>query len=705
MNQTQRNTRFVQWSSLLVAVWMLGTVFAAFWMPGADVAVLHAEAPGAVLVIAPPTTTVTVGAVFSVTVRVHTAQVVNAAAAYVNFDPAQLQVSQLVTGTAFSTVLQSEFDNTRGHVNFAAGALGQSLPNTDFTLLTIVFKAGGATEGTPLTFSSLDPRRSDVTSGGSSVLDYAEAGAVVVRSPATPTHTPTVTPVTPMPTPTLVTPMPTPTLVTPMPTPTLVTPMPTPAPGTLRILRVEPSQGVNNLANEVTIYGTGLRADTQLSLSGIALSSIALTDYALTDAQGTQATALVPANLPAGVYTVIATNPDGATATLAEGYTAIDASRVDLSVSDSHLWFDPLPVRQAAETELGITVLRSGGTAPLTGVRVAFYQDEIVPANLLGTQDVPPMADGNGVVEAVQISWTPTESGTHVIYGVVDPDNVIQEGSEGNNVARWTLEIQPPTTAEDTIPPAIAAFTVNNGAQSPTQPEVTLTSAASDEGSGVASMYIIERVYNNAARYWVAMQQTGWIDYSPTYAMTLSASGGLHYFQIWVADGAGNISRSSANTSLNYIRPEDTVRAGQIRIYRLALAAGDRLIANVTPTRGDPDLFVWGENGALLDYSMEFDLEPETINLEITQAGIYQIEVYGYLDSAYAMDLAPSQQQAVQTADAVASLRAADSPNSKSVPTTPSVALNSAPPGQQAIPAAPTTTPASGSLYLPLVRR
>jgi hypothetical protein len=71
-------------------------------------------------------------------------------------------------------------------------------------------------------------------------------------------------------------------------------------------------------------------------------------------------------------------------------------------------------------------------------------------------------------------------------------------------------------------------------------------------------------------------------------------------------------------------------------------------------------------------------------------AGTYQIEVYGYTDSVYGISLSPTLRT---------QLAAASTLNNKAVPEAPSVALEAAPSGQQALPAAPNLS----NIFLPLI--
>jgi formylglycine-generating enzyme required for sulfatase activity len=138
--------------------------------------------PGDVLLaVAPAGTAVQLGETFTVTVRVQTTQPVDSAGAYLNFDPAVLQVAAVTAGSTFSTLLQNQFDNTQGTFDFEAGAaLGGGAPTSDFVLATILFTATHPSTGTPLTFVSQNPRRSDIYYAGNSVLDRLENGSVRV---------------------------------------------------------------------------------------------------------------------------------------------------------------------------------------------------------------------------------------------------------------------------------------------------------------------------------------------------------------------------------------------------------------------------------------------------------------------------------------------------------------------------------------------
>jgi hypothetical protein len=508
----------------------------------------------------------------------------------------------------------------------------------------------------------------------------------------TPTVTPTVTPTgTATPTPTgTATPTPTGTATpTPTGTPTVMpTATPTVLPEMLRLDRIEPAQGLDSAPNEVTIYGASLRPDTAIRIGGVLLRR-----FVLADVEGAQATAVVPSGLAPGRHDVVASNPDGASFTLPGAYTAIESARLDLSVSDADLWFDPLPVRQDRAVTTGVNVHRAGGDQPLGGVEVAFYLADANPATLLGVAMLPLLEAGVEVIDSATLSWTPPSPGQYTIAAVVDPDNRIEEADEANNRAQWTLAVLPPAASGDLTPPTVTQLTLDNGAQWTTAPTALLTLDAFDD-VGVTAMYLVERVYNNAARQWIAVQQSGWIDFSAGYELRFAPVGGARYVQGWVADAAGNISPISRRGMINYLPEQDALLEGQVRVHRVYLQRGEALTAAVTALSGDPDLYVWDEAGALVAHSNQDYLNPDQAVLVAAAAGFYQIEVHGYRDSVYTLALTVGAQAAQVTQQM---------PSSKPLPAAPAVAPASAPPGQQALPAPPTE--AAWRLFLPVTVR
>jgi len=143
------------------------------------------------IVTVPGTSNVTVGSEFDVVVQVQAgAQQVDTAQAYLNFDPAKVQVVSITAGSALAVPVQSTHDNGAGTLGYAAFTLS-AFPTGTFTLCTVRFSAT-TTGTTSLTFNAVDPRKTDVFRGVS-VLSSATNGSVVAAAATSPTATHTET--------------------------------------------------------------------------------------------------------------------------------------------------------------------------------------------------------------------------------------------------------------------------------------------------------------------------------------------------------------------------------------------------------------------------------------------------------------------------------------------------------------------------------
>ena len=300
-------------------------------------------------------------------------------------------------------------------------------------------------------------------------------------------------------------------------------------------------------------------------------------------------------------------------------------------------------------------------------------------------------------MEPVFINWDTTGlAGTVAIFAAIDPNQVITETSELNNVASRHLVILPP--AGDESPPVVTNLQVNGGAASTDDPQVVIAIEAEDTGgSGVSSMYLVEREFNSSARQWVAIQRTGWVDFQSPYTMTLTSRGGVRYIQAWAADGAGNISETIYKTRIDYIPSSDMVLAGQVRIYRRAVSEGQAVQVTLETLSGDADLYVWSPDGNESEVS-NGDTITDTVSFTALQAGTYQIEVYGYQTSEYQLSIAIGSGATVQTVQRV--YLDAD----KTERTQPVISPSNEPEGNSAVPAAPVISDSGPHrLYLALV--
>ena len=140
--------------------------------------------------IAPPAGPLLRGTTFVAQLWLETTPLaVDGVAAYLTFDPAILQVKQIVVSDLLSARLEETFDNSQGQIRFAAGSLSTVL-NGSLPLATIEFDTVGL--GTSkLTFLRSDGAQSEATYDGESILaDTADVAIHIVDQLAPPLFLP-----------------------------------------------------------------------------------------------------------------------------------------------------------------------------------------------------------------------------------------------------------------------------------------------------------------------------------------------------------------------------------------------------------------------------------------------------------------------------------------------------------------------------------
>jgi hypothetical protein len=386
-------------------------------------------------------------------------------------------------------------------------------------------------------------------------------------------------------------------------------------------------------------------------------------------------------------------NPGGSAVKLRAGYTVIDAQGIDLAVRDSDLWFDP-PNPQTGETaQIGLNIHRSGGSDSVAA-RASFVLGEPASGAPLGEAVTRPLEVGNDVIGTAVVTWTPGTPGEYMVSAVVDPQGTTAESSEANNTAHWSITVLPPA-AEDTDqqPPRIDMLVVAGGSQVSRTATVSVTVTASDEGgSGLASLYLTERVYSNAARQWVVLKESGWVPFVNNQTIGLSPTGGGRYIQVWVADAAGNRTPTGEQRLVNFVPANQAIWEGQVHVYRMALAAGQALEARLQVANGDADLYLWDAGGTLVSYSNQAGEATDLVLKQSASGGMYQVEVFGYTDSVYQLSL--QVQTAEQTQQAIGGSSA------KPLPAHPVVTVQQTPASKQGLP-----IPVRRGLYLPIVEK
>ena len=186
-------------------VWLTLVVFVVT-MP-MSTAPVHAESSDVSFSIDPSIANVQRGEVFTIHIKVDaSAQSVDGAQTYINFDPNYLRVidtsgnetDQIINGelynTAWPDVLTNMVNNSTGQIDYAAGkGIGGSSSNTMFTLATIRFKAIIQTynTSTAITFNTSIPRATKAACGLDTVTGTIIDGTVInSAAPPVPDTTP-----------------------------------------------------------------------------------------------------------------------------------------------------------------------------------------------------------------------------------------------------------------------------------------------------------------------------------------------------------------------------------------------------------------------------------------------------------------------------------------------------------------------------------
>jgi hypothetical protein len=143
------------------------------------------------MVIDPAAKTVGVNESFSVDIKtiISEGEGVDSAGAHLDFDATYLEVVSITPGTALGFVLQNEYDNTGGTIDYVAGVgIGSPAVTDDFVLATVGLHAKAATPpgGTAVTFIFTPAARQTCAySGGDNLLDAGAVGdgSVIITGP------------------------------------------------------------------------------------------------------------------------------------------------------------------------------------------------------------------------------------------------------------------------------------------------------------------------------------------------------------------------------------------------------------------------------------------------------------------------------------------------------------------------------------------
>lgn len=327
---------------------------------------------------------------------------------------------------------------------------------------------------------------------------------------------------------------------------------------------------------------------------------------------------------------------------------------------------------------------------------------------LIGEGNIP-LLGANGSSSTTDVTWAPPVADTYTIYAVIDPDLQVTEQDESNNAVQRSVVVLP--ASPDQLAPSVDTFVINDGSLLTGERNVSLFVTASDAGlaeavgteiaSGVSGIFFVEYHYNNTIKTWVPVQTSaGWLGYPSAaggYPWQLTSDVGMKYIQAWAVDQTGNMSAMPRRAYVNYTPSTQVLAAGQARIHRFTLSAGDQLLVRVAPISGDPDIYLWAPDyeTRLPWYSNLGAGQLDELNVTAPVDGVYQLEVFGYSATEYLMTIKVTS--AVNAAAMPDSATGID-PN-KSAPVAPITPIDQEPETVYGL------TPPQTHLYLPVIQR
>jgi hypothetical protein len=227
----------------------------------------------------------------------------------------------------------------------------------------------------------------------------------------------------------------------------------------------------------------------------------------------------------------------------------------------------------------------------------------------------------------------------------------------------------------DTVAPT-GNLEIKHRAQVTNEVTVTLTFTATDNPGGTGVVWMMVREWgwdmsqgwhdmHGGGEHYGGMNHMGtWQPFTDTAGWPLSPLPGVKYVTAWFADAAWNISQP-ATARINLVPQPASLRLGEGHHYRYTLQAGQAVTISLHVISGDPDLYVWqpGHLG-VPDWASNVHSGDEQVSLVAPATGVYLVEVRGYTDAVYDLNL-----QTNNPADS-AGLQAAPD---KSLPTAPLV--------------------------------
>jgi hypothetical protein len=176
----------------LIVITILSVVTAAAVTP---VSTALADGAAVDLVLVPGSQMIEAGQSFAIDIQAQcNDQPVDGVQAYLDFDPEFIEVQSILPGNALDTVLQSDYDNQLGTLDFSAGKMTPPFPSANFILATINLKTHIISNtAITLNFHLAEPRNTFVDYGGVNVLRSAINVTINIYVPTSPSPEPPAT--------------------------------------------------------------------------------------------------------------------------------------------------------------------------------------------------------------------------------------------------------------------------------------------------------------------------------------------------------------------------------------------------------------------------------------------------------------------------------------------------------------------------------
>ncbi|HSH05628.1 MAG TPA: leucine-rich repeat domain-containing protein [Anaerolineae bacterium] len=276
---------------------------------------------------------------------------------------------------------------------------------------------------------------------------------------------------------------------------------------------------------------------------------------------------------------------------------------------------------------------------PTVELRV-IQDDNIVFSNTInirylitGTQTLP------------DVVWTPTEPGEYTIMIITDPDDVISETNELNNV--WATDgtdiVFPPNGQ---TPPNMTIdigdlqwfhsmpITITLEQLAPTTPRITIVDVCIFYYPDNSNPSILTPIEYGCEEYrGTALNPTSEL------AITIppELANKTIIIQVWGRSGHGQTVQP-AKATFNYTPANAIVDSGKFHYFLYTVEAGDTLFFDLEATVGDPNIFVWDPYSFGTPIYQGTDVGSDQLSVIAQFSGTYIVGIYGETDAIYTLN-------------------------------------------------------------------